>query len=128
MRARSILRSADGEGKKTIAARLKLHKATVCKWRGSFLERRIAGLYDGVRRTSDEEKVARLIKTTLHTKPEDGSTHWSVRAVAAETGISKSSVQRYLQMFGLQPHRTEGFKLSTDLFFIGNCAMSLACI
>jgi len=59
-----------------------------------------------------------LIKTTLHTKPADGATHWSVRSVAAETGISKTSVQRYFQLFGLQPHRTEGFKLSNDPFFI----------
>ena len=58
---------------------------------------------------TDDERVARLIKTTLHTKPADGSTHWSVRTAAAETGISKSSVARYFQLFGLQPHRTEGF-------------------
>ena len=38
--------------------------------------------------------------------------------MAAETGISKSSVQRYFQLFGLQPHRTESFKLSTDPFFV----------
>ena len=44
------------------------------------------------------------IKTTLHTKPANGSTHWSVRGVAAETGISKTSVQRYFQLFCLQPH------------------------
>jgi putative transposase len=82
----------------------------------------LAGLYDDVRpgapRTIDDERVAQLIKTTLHTKPASGSTHWSVRSVAAETGISKSSVQRYFQLFGLQPHRTESFKLSTDPFFV----------
>ena len=60
----------------------------------------------------DDERVAGLIKTTLHTKPANGSTHWSVRSVAAETGISKSSVQRYFQLSGLQPHRSESFKLS----------------
>jgi len=94
----------------------------VGKWRTRFIERRIAGLYDDVRpgkpRTIDDERVAQLIKTTLHTKPANGSTHWSVRTVAAETGISKSSVARYFQLFGLQPHRTESFKLSTDPFFI----------
>lgn len=47
----------------------------------------------------------------LHTKLASGSTHWSVRSVAAEAGISKTSVQRYFQLFGLQPHRTESFKL-----------------
>ena len=59
-----------------------------------------------------------MIKTTLHTKPANGSTHWSVRTVAAETGISKTSVQRYFQLFGLQPHRTESLKLPNDPFFI----------
>ena len=122
MRAHIILDSANGEQNKDIAARLKLSMATVGKWRLRFLARRIAGLYDDMRpgkpRTIDDERVAQLIKTTLHTKPVDGSTHWSVRSVATETGISKSSVARYFQLFGLQPHRTEGFKLSNDPFFI----------
>lgn len=71
-----------------------------------------AGLYDDVRsgkpRTIDDERVAQLIRTTLHTKPANGSTHWCARTVAAETGISKTSVARCFQLFGLQPHRTEG--------------------
>ena len=121
-RARIILSSADGELNNAIAERLKLTKATVGKWRTRFIERRIAGLYDDVRpgkpRTIDDERLAQLIKTTLHTKPANGSTHWSVRTVAAETGISKTSVARYFQLFGLQPHRSEGFKLSNDPFFI----------
>ena len=122
MRARIILDSANGEQNKDIAERLKLSMATVGKWRLRFVDRRIAGLYDDMRpgkpRTIDDERVAQLIKTTLHTKPADGATHWSVRSVATETGISKSSVARYFQLFGLQPHRTEGFKLSNDPFFI----------
>ena len=109
-RARIVLSSADGELNSAIAERLKLTKGTVGKWRMRFIERRIAGLYDDVRvgkpRTIDDERVAQLIKTTLHTKPANGSTHWSVRTVAAETGISKTSVARYFQLFGLQPHRT----------------------
>lgn len=121
-RARLVLSSAEGEVNSSIAARLGLSKATVGKWRTRFIDRRIAGLYDDMRpgkpRTIDDERVAQLIKTTLHTKPANGSTHWSVRTVANETGISKSSVARYFQLFGLQPHRTESFKLSTDPFFI----------
>ena len=87
----------------------------------AFIERRIAGLYDDVRpgapRTIDDERAAQLIMTTVHIKPARGRAHWSVRSVAAETGIFKTSVQRYFQPFGLQPHRTEGFKMSTDPFF-----------
>ena len=72
----------------------------------------------GPPRTIDDERVANLIKTTLHTEPANGSTRWSVRSVAAETGVSKSSVQRYFPLFGLHPHRSESFKLSNDAFFV----------
>lgn len=122
IRARIILSSADGQLNSAIAQRLSVSRATVGKWRTRFIERGIAGLYDDVRpgkpRTIDDEHLAQLINTTLHTKPADGSTHWSVRTVAAQTGISKSSVARYFQLFGLQPHRSKSFKLSTDPFFI----------
>ena len=83
---------------------------------------RIAGLHDELRpgkpRSIDDERIAGLLTTTLHRKPEDGATHWSVRGLAAETGISKTSVHRFLQVFGLQPHRQDTFKLSTDPFFV----------
>ena len=121
-RARIVLSSAEGEANNAIAQRLKLGPATVGKWRSRFIEQRIAGLYDELRpgapRTIDDERVAQLINKTLHTKPANGSTHWSVRSASAENAISKSSVHRYLRLFGLQPHRTETFKLSTDAFFV----------
>ena len=49
LRARIILSSAEGEANSSIAERLELSKATVGKWRGRFIERRIAGLHDDVR-------------------------------------------------------------------------------
>ena len=89
---------------------------------GAFSSDRIRGLYDELRpgrpRSIDDERIAGLISKLLKRKPKDGATHWSTRAAAAETGISKSSVHRYLNLFGLKPHRTESFKLSTDAFFI----------
>ena len=121
-RARIVLACASGEANKAIAGRMAINESTVGKWRGRFVKHRIGGLYDEIRpgppRTIDDERVAGLIQKTLHQKPKDGSTHWSVRRAAAETGISKTSVHRYLQLFGLKPHRTESFKLSTDAFFI----------
>jgi hypothetical protein len=38
--------------------------------------------------------------------------------MAAATGLSQSTVSRIWRAFGLQPHRTETFKLSTDPYFI----------
>jgi putative transposase len=121
-RARIVLAAAVGEPNSDIAARLQVSRHTAGKWRRRFVAARISGLYDELRpgkpRTIDDERVAELINTTLHTKPADGSTHWSVRAVAAETKISPTSVHRYFKLLGLQPHRSETFKLSTDAFFI----------
>jgi putative transposase len=68
-------------------------------------------------RTYDNEAVAELIGKVLHSRPA-AATHWSVRGMAAHTGISKSTVARYFKLFGLQPHRSKSFKLSTDPFFV----------
>jgi putative transposase len=122
LRARIVLACATGQANSEVARRFESTNATVGKWRRRFVRDRISGLYDEVRpgkpRSIDDERIAALIQRTLHKKPKNGSTHWSVRTAAAETGISKSSVQRYFQLFGLKPHRTESFKLSTDPFFI----------
>lgn len=121
MRARLILMAADGLLNKDIAERLSLTPATVCKWRRRFLAQRLQGLHDELRpgcpRTIEDEQVATLIHRTLQTTPPHG-THWSCRTIADESGISKSTVHRIWQTFGLQPHRQRHFKLSTDPFFI----------
>lgn len=68
-------------------------------------------------RTHADDDVARVLRTVLKTRPKE-ATHWSVRAVADKMGISKSTAQRYFALFGMQPHRTKSFKLSTDPFFV----------
>ncbi len=89
---------------------------------GASLSDASMGLYDELRpgkpRMIDDARVAELINKTLHTKTADGSTHWSVRSIADETGISPTSAHRYFKRFGSQPHRTKSFKLSSDPFFI----------
>jgi putative transposase len=121
-RAALILACAEGAPNSAVARRFGVTNATVGKWRRRFVEQRIAGLHDELRpgkpRSIDDQRIAGLLTTTLHHKPKDGATHWSVRGLAAETGISKTSVHRFLQVFGLQPHRQDTFKLSTDPFFV----------
>jgi putative transposase len=81
----------------------------------------VAGLHDELRpgrpRPISDERVARLVRKTSETKPKDG-THWSIRQMAEQTRISKSTVHRIWQIFGLEPHRQRHFKLSTDPFFV----------
>jgi len=104
-----------------VAARLRVAPMTVGKWRRRFVERRIDGLRDeprtGAPRTIDDARIEAVIVQTLESVPPD-ATHWSSRGMARACGLSVSTVQRIWRAFGLQPHRLEAFKLSTDPDFV----------
>jgi transposase len=120
-RCRMILLCADGLASKEVAARLGVHEHTVGKWRRRFVRDRIEGLTDEYRagrpRTVSDGQVADVIRRTLETTPRDAA-HWSIRLMAAETGLSHTTIRRVWVAFGLQPHRSETFKLSTDPLFV----------
>ena len=121
LRARIILACAEGEQSKVVAARLGIDPDTVGKWRRRFAEHRLEGLWDeprsGTPRTIEDARIEAVIVRTLETKPPD-ATHWSSRGMARASGLSVSTVQRIWRAFGLQPHRLETFKLSTDPDFV----------
>ena len=120
-RARMILLTEDGVSVRETARRVKVTAPAVSNWRKRFREHRLAGLHDALKsgrpRTHDEERIGELLNTALGRRPK-AATHWSVRTLAEDTGISKSTVQRYLALFGVQPHRARSFKLSNDPFFL----------
>src|SRR5262249_14834895 len=120
-RCRVILRCADGLASKDVAAELGLHEHTVGKWRRRFLQDRCDGLLDEARpgrpRTISDDQVAAVIERTLRTTPAD-ATHWSIRSMAAQTGFSHTTIRRMWAAFGLQPHRSQTFKLSDDPLFV----------
>lgn len=120
-RAKIVRLSADGVGGTEVARRCGVSRPTVSLWRRRFREQGLAGLHTELRsgrpRDVSDERVADLIHTVLNERPRN-ATHWSVRRMADATGISKSTVQRCFALFGLQPHRSRGFKLSTDPFFV----------
>ena len=120
-RARMVLRSAAGKTNQRSADQLGLSPATVGKWRRRFLQQEVTGLQDELRpgrpRSIGDESGARRVRKTLETKPPDG-TPWSLRQLARKAELSKSTVPRIGQAFGLQPHRQRHFKLSNDPFFV----------
>lgn len=120
-RAQVVLRCADGLMNQDVAKEFGVANATVGKWRQRFIENGVGGLHDELRagrpRSIQDERIARLVKRTLESKPEQG-THWSIRQMASKTGLAKSTVHRIWQAFGLQPHRQRHFKISTDPFFV----------
>jgi transposase len=121
LRARIVLTCAEGGENKDIADEMGLDRATVGKWRGRFVQHRVDGLHDdprsGAPRTIDDARIEALIVKTLESLPAN-ATHWSSRDMAKASGVSVSSVQRIWRAFGLQPHRMETFKLSTDPDFV----------
>lgn len=121
MRAQVVLACAQGTPNKAVAARLRVTPQTVCKWRNRFAEQRLDGLLDaprsGAPRTIGDAKVDAVIARTLETVPPN-ATHWSTRNMAREMGLSQTAVTRIWHAFGLQPHRQETFKLSSDPLFV----------
>jgi transposase len=121
LRARIVLASQQDRSNREIAEQLRVNVQTVGKWRSRFISKRLDGLLDeprpGAPRTISDGIVEKVIAKTLHDKPRD-ATHWSSRTMAKASGLSQTAVVRIWRAFGLQPHRAETFKLSTDPLFI----------
>jgi transposase len=121
VRARIVLAAANGLTNKEIASKLDICTHTAGVWRGRFARNRLDGLYDeprpGAPRQIGDDEIAATIRKTLETRPK-GATHWSLRTMAKAVGHSPSTIHRIWQAFGLQPHRSETFKLSSDPLFV----------
>jgi transposase-like protein len=136
LRARIVLRCAEGATNQAVAGELGACAHTVGKWRERFAKDRLEGLRgaprsgaprsgaprsgaprSGAPRTVTDERVAELLVRTLETMPE-GATHWSTRSMAAACGLSPATVQRVWRAFGLKPHRAETFAFSSDPAFV----------
>lgn len=120
-RAKIILASATGASHAEVASACGVYRNTVAKWRTRFLTQRLDGLLDaprpGAPRTITDGAVERVVRKTLEERPTE-ATHWSTRTMAASAGVSQTAVVRIWHAYGLQPHREETFKLSTDPLFI----------
>src|SRR5487761_1641167 len=120
-RARIVLGCAEGLSNQGVARELRVTGATVGKWRERVRALRLGGLTDeprpGAPRQVSDAQVEEVITRTPESKPA-AATHLSTRSMARATKVSRATVSRIWQAFGLQPHRTETFKLSADPFFI----------
>ena len=116
LRARIVIASADGEGVRPLSRRLGVSQGTICKWKRRYRAEGMAGLKtrprSGRPKTITEAKERAVVAATLR-RPK-AATHWSARRLAKEVGFSPATVHRIWQKHGLQPHRVETFKFSTD--------------
>ena len=117
MRARIILRAAEGAAHVAVADELGVSVPTVLLWRRRFREQGLAGLADaphpGRPRTYGREVRERVLAETLQA-PDDATTHWSRARLARKVGVSASTVGRIWAEGRLKPHRSETFKFSRD--------------
>jgi transposase/DNA-binding CsgD family transcriptional regulator len=119
LRCKILLLANQGVANSAIAHELKVSRPTVLALRTAFAGQGLKAV-TGVRRRKRSPKVLtpelehRILDTTLKTRPGDGSTHWSVRTLAAHLRISRTIVHRVWQRHDVQPHRVERFKLSKD--------------
>src|ERR1019366_9286904 len=117
-RARIVLMTADGFGVMAIMREAGVSKTTVWRWQGYFAEAGVEGLIKGRPKPPGRKPLSAAIKLavvekTVKERPAN-ATHWSVRSMAEEMGISHTSVQRIWAEHGLKPHLVRSFKVSND--------------
>jgi transposase len=122
LRARIVLGAANGLGNKVLARQLTTSLPTVLLWRDRFRAERLTGILEDRPRSGRPKEItpeleAALIERTLHTTPKN-ATHWSVRLMARDQGVSPATVQRIWKKHHLQLHLVESFKFSTDPEFV----------
>ena len=122
LRCRIVLACAEpGATNTKVAAALGVSQPTVGKWRARFVEHRFEGLEDEPRigrpPSISLDQVEEVLVTTLESTPSN-ATHWSRASMAERSGLSKSTIGRIWKDFELKPHRTDGFKISTDPQFV----------
>ncbi len=122
LRAKIIQLAAEGLFNHDIAKKLNISRPTVQLWKSRFLAHRLEGLKKDAPRPGRFPKISDAtvklaVETTLYKKPKN-ATHWSVRSLAKEIGISRMSVQRIFKQYNLKPHLIKKFKLSNDPNFL----------
>ena len=120
-RARITLLAASGKQDKEIAAELSITAHKVARWRKRYLACGLEGLAKDAPRPGRTPSISpATVKKVIHKTTQDkptNATHWSTRTMAAEVGVSETTVRRIWRKHGLKPHLMETFKVSNDPHF-----------
>jgi transposase len=117
-RARIVLATAEGCGTNAIMRVTGKSKPCVWRWQERYIAEGVDGLLRDKTRPSGKKPLSRKVRLkvlakTANTTPAN-ATHWSRASMAAETGISPSSVGRIWAEAALKPHLVRRFKISND--------------
>ena len=118
-RAQIVLGAADGLDNRTIAAQVGVGRVQVGRWRNRYIKGGLAAIQKDLPRVGRPVKadVARIVRLTTQTLPAN-ATQWSTCTMAAQVGVSDTTVLRVWRQHGLKPHRIRGFKVSRDPQFV----------
>lgn len=122
LRARIVLRAAQGLENREIAIMLGTDRESVGRWRSRFAKHGLSGIQKDAPRSGRKpsiprSKVEEIVRLTTSSKPKH-ATHWSTRSMASVSGVSAKTVHRVWQANGLKPHLSRTFKLSNDPKFL----------
>ena len=111
-RAHIVLLTADGCGTAEIMRRTGTSKTAVWRWQERFMTDGVKGLLRDKTRPSRIPPLAGAVEQSVVARtladPPGETTHWTAAAMAQESGISVSSMQRIWRRHGLRPHRVRG--------------------
>ena len=121
-RAKIVLASADGLSGSAICTAVGVSRPTVTQWLDRYEAKGIDALLQDRPRSGRPRRItpddeAEIVRKTLEEEPPN-ATHWSCRLMAEEVGVHPTTVSRIWRAHGLQPHRIDYFKLSTDPQFV----------
>src|SRR5437016_965922 len=116
LRARIVLRRAEGSREAEVAAALGVSINTVSTWSRRFEQQGLEGLRDrpgrGRKPWLPSTQVRQIITRVV--QPPKGKKKWSTRSMAAAAGMSHQSVHRIWKDNDLKPHLRRTFKISND--------------
>jgi transposase len=119
-RMRIVLLLDEGSSYREIEEKLGTPASTISRWKRRYQEDGLLGLAT-IHPGQPPQKLtpefrARVLERTRQAPP-DGSTHWSLRKMAAVMKVSKSLIARVWKEADLKPHRLERYMASTDPLF-----------
>ena len=119
VQAKALLLAVDGVANEEIARRCDTTPDTVRRWRSRFAIEGVDGVGviapgRGRKPEIPQATVDAVVHDTLHTTPDDGSTHWSTRTMGERFGVGKDTVARIWRARNIKPWQVKVFKLSND--------------
>ncbi len=129
-RARIILGLTEGLSHEEISREQGVSLLAIGRWRKRWASKGLEGLRDAPGRGRKPTMAATAIRSALSlaARQAPGGGAWSVRTMARETGLSKSSVQRLWSAHAIAPHRPKASNFPRTWPLKRNSGMSLASI